>query len=630
MKEPAQASVREAIEAFGRGEIVVVTDDNDRENEGDLIIAAAHATPEKMAFIIRHTCGIVCAPLTVEVARRLALQPMVADNDAIHGTAFTVSVDYRHGTTTGISAEERTATVRALANNNTGRADFVRPGHIFPLIAKDGGVLIRSGHTEAAVDLCKLAGIEPVAAICELVNDDGTVMRGKEVAAFASHHKLRRIAVADLIAYRQAREKLVIRVSEFKVSSELGDYTGYTYVTPFDEVHHYAFVYGKVGDGRDVPTRLHRANVVEDVFGGAKPIRASIERRFKECAGRGVLGVSARRRGRCADDARSARAPHLRSSAASNGARSGSGHKSCGTCRSARSASWSTRPGAPHVGLAGVRHRDRQHRSVGMKPGDRRHRTDVSPRAQERLEREFAVHRLWEAADQTAFLEGVADRVRGVALYAPHGCSTSVIAALPKLEIIACMGIGVDRIDLAAARSRGVCVTNTPDVVTDDTADIAMALMLASERRIAEADRFVRRGEWRQGDHPFGRALRNRKVGIVALGRIGQAIAHRCEAFGMQIAYYGPRRKSDVAYPYFADLVCARRVGRDLVVAAPRRCRNPQPRQPCGNRCARSRRHADQHSARLGGRRDHRVLVEALRLGAVALGRAAGLDVSCR
>jgi len=280
-------SVRDAIEAIGRGEIVVVTDDNDRENEGDLIVAAAHATPEKMAFIIRHTCGIVCAPLTGETAKRLALSPMVAENDAIHGTAFTVSVDYRHGTTSGISAEERTATVRALANGNTGRADFVRPGHVFPLIAKDGGVLMRSGHTEAAVDLCKLAGIEPVAAICELVNDDGTVMRGKDVAAFATRHKLKRIAVADLIAYRQAREKLVTRVTEFKVSSELGEYTGYVYVTPFDDVHHFAFVYGNLGDGRDVPTRLHRANVVEDVFGGAKPIRASLDR-FKE-AGRGVL-----------------------------------------------------------------------------------------------------------------------------------------------------------------------------------------------------------------------------------------------------------------------------------------------------------------------------------------------------
>jgi 3,4-dihydroxy 2-butanone 4-phosphate synthase / GTP cyclohydrolase II len=282
-----QASVREAIDAFSRGEIVVVTDDDDRENEGDLIIAAVHATPEKMAFIIRNTCGIVCAPLTAEIARRLHLAPMVADSDAIHGTAFTISVDYRHGTTTGISAEERTATIRALANGNTGRADFVRPGHIFPLIAKDGGVLIRSGHTEAAIDLCRLAAVEPVAAICELVNDDGSVMRGPQVAAFANKHGLRRIAVADLIAYRQAREKLVTRVAEFTIDTEAGEFIGYAYVTPFDKVHHFAFVYGDISDGRNVPTRLHRANVIEDVFAGAKPIHAALQR-FKE-AGRGVL-----------------------------------------------------------------------------------------------------------------------------------------------------------------------------------------------------------------------------------------------------------------------------------------------------------------------------------------------------
>lgn len=282
-----QSSVRDAIDAFARGEIVVVTDDDDRENEGDLIIAAVHTTPERMAFIIRHTCGIVCAPVTGEIARRLHLAPMVADSDAIHGTAFTISVDYRHGTTTGISADDRTATIRALANGNVGRADFVRPGHVFPLIAKDGGVLMRSGHTEAAIDLCRLAAIEPVAAICELVNDDGAVMRGPQVAAFAKKHALKRIAVADLIAYRQAREKLVTRVAEFGIESEIGEFRVYAYVTPFDKVHHFAFVYGEIGDGRDVPTRLHRANVIEDVFGGAKPIHAALAR-FK-AAGRGVL-----------------------------------------------------------------------------------------------------------------------------------------------------------------------------------------------------------------------------------------------------------------------------------------------------------------------------------------------------
>ena len=281
------SSVRKAIEAFAAGEIVVVTDDDDRENEGDLILAAVHATSEKLAFIIRHTCGIVCAPLTAETARRLHLAPMVADNDAIHGTAFTVSVDYRHGTTTGISAEDRTATIRNLANGNAGRTDFVRPGHIFPLIARDGGVLMRSGHTEAAIDLCRLGELEPVAAICELVNDDGSVMRGPQVAAFAEAHRLQRISVADLIAYRQAREKLVTRVAEFKVQSEIGELAGYAFLTPFDKVHHYAFVFGDIGDGKRVPTRLHRANVLEDIFGGAKPIRTALGS-FK-LARRGVL-----------------------------------------------------------------------------------------------------------------------------------------------------------------------------------------------------------------------------------------------------------------------------------------------------------------------------------------------------
>jgi 3,4-dihydroxy 2-butanone 4-phosphate synthase/GTP cyclohydrolase II len=282
-----QKKVAEVVDAFARGELVVVTDDDDRENEGDLIMAAVHATPEKMGFIVRHTAGIVCAPLTGEAARRLHLTPMVAENDAPHGTAFTVSVDYRHGTTTGISAEDRTATVRNLANGNAGAADFVRPGHVFPLIAKEGGVLMRSGHTEAAVDLCRLANLEPVGVICELVNDDGSVMRGPEVATFAERHKIKRISVADLIAYRQAREKLIERVGEFPVSSDIGPLKGYAYVTPFDKVHHFAFVYGRIGDGRSVPARLHRADVVGDVFGHAKPVQAALQR-FKT-EGLGVL-----------------------------------------------------------------------------------------------------------------------------------------------------------------------------------------------------------------------------------------------------------------------------------------------------------------------------------------------------
>ena len=279
--------VEAAIKAFAKGQIVAVTDDDDRENEGDLFVAASLCTPEKMAFIIRNTSGIVCAPLGGELARRLHLDPMVAENDAPFGTAFTVTVDVRHGLSTGISAEERCNTVRALANDNSGAADFVRPGHVFPLVAREGGVLMRSGHTEACVDLCRLAGFSPVGVLSELMKDDGTVMRGPEVAAFAQKHKLAQVSIAELIAYRQRRDKLVERVAEFQFASEIGPLNGYAYVTPFDRVHHMAFVYGEIGDGKGVLARLHRADVIGDVFGGAKPIRTALAR-FK-AAGRGVI-----------------------------------------------------------------------------------------------------------------------------------------------------------------------------------------------------------------------------------------------------------------------------------------------------------------------------------------------------
>jgi 3,4-dihydroxy 2-butanone 4-phosphate synthase/GTP cyclohydrolase II len=283
----SQNSVDAAIAAFARGEIVVVTDDDDRENEGDLFVAASLCTPEKMAFIIRHTSGIVCAPVSAADAKRLHLDPMVGANDAPLGTAFTVSVDCRHGLTTGISAEERTNTVRALANGNSGAADFVRPGHVFPLIGREGGVLMRSGHTEACIDLCRLANLPPVGVLSELMNDDGTVMRGPAVAAFARKHGLKALSIADLIAYRQAREKLVTRVGEFPVNSEIGELQGYAYMTPFDSVYHMAFVYGAIGDGLNIPARLHRADIIRDLFEGGKPIRSALAR-FKT-EGRGVI-----------------------------------------------------------------------------------------------------------------------------------------------------------------------------------------------------------------------------------------------------------------------------------------------------------------------------------------------------
>jgi 3,4-dihydroxy 2-butanone 4-phosphate synthase/GTP cyclohydrolase II len=279
--------VEDAIAAIARGEMVVVVDDDDRENEGDLIAAACKITPEQMAFMIRYCCGIVCAPITPEDARRLKLDPMVAHNDAPLGTAFTVSVDYREGLTTGISAKERTATVHALANGNVQAADFVRPGHIFPLVAKSGGVLMRSGHTEAAVDLVRLAGLHPAGVICELVNDDGTVKRGPQVAAFAREHRLKIISVADLIAYRQARERLVEQESQFDIDTPIGKARGLAYSTPFDSVEHLAIVFGDIGGGKNIPVRLHREDIVADIF-GAPHVLNKVYDIFKR-EGRGIL-----------------------------------------------------------------------------------------------------------------------------------------------------------------------------------------------------------------------------------------------------------------------------------------------------------------------------------------------------
>src|SRR5262252_1002947 len=223
----AHQRIQAAVAAFARGELLIVADDDDRENEGDLFVAASLCTPEKMAFIIRHTSGIVCAPVTPEDARRLRLDPMVAHNDSSHTTAFTVSIDYKPDGGTGISAEERASCCRALANPNAGANDFARPGHIFPLIARDGGVLLRSGHTEAAVDLCKLSGLPQVGVISELMNDDGTVMKGEQVARFAAQHKLKHVTIADMIAYRQAREKLFVCVATATTESPIGPLQGY-------------------------------------------------------------------------------------------------------------------------------------------------------------------------------------------------------------------------------------------------------------------------------------------------------------------------------------------------------------------------------------------------------------------
>ena len=199
--------------------MVVVVDDDDRENEGDLIMAASKATPEAVAFMIRHTSGILCTPILQDHATALHLDPMVGRNDAPMSKAFTISIDYKQGLTTGISAEERAATAVALTSNNVAAEDFVRPGHIFPLVARQGGVLVRSGHTEAGTDLAQLAGLPPVGLLAELVNDDGTVQRLPQLEDFAREHELKIVSIADLIAYRQRREQLVERLYGVSASS---------------------------------------------------------------------------------------------------------------------------------------------------------------------------------------------------------------------------------------------------------------------------------------------------------------------------------------------------------------------------------------------------------------------------
>ncbi|WP_375634292.1 MULTISPECIES: 3,4-dihydroxy-2-butanone-4-phosphate synthase [unclassified Bartonella] len=277
-----------ALKAFERGEIVVVTDDDDRENEGDLTVAAAHCTEEKMAFILRHTTGIVCTPMPKKEAKRFNLSPMVPDNNSAHGTQFTVTVDFKHGITTGISAHDRTLAVRNLANSNASADDFVRPGHVFPLIAHEGGVLMRSGHTEAAVDLCKLSNLPPVGVIGELVNDDGSVKHGDQIMKFAQEHRLHIITVADLISYRQRKEILIKHVGEMLIETSVGPAIVQSYQLPWEVVQHIAIVFGDVREGENIPVHLHHENIISDVFCQTSDIMVMM-RRMMEKEKRGVF-----------------------------------------------------------------------------------------------------------------------------------------------------------------------------------------------------------------------------------------------------------------------------------------------------------------------------------------------------
>jgi 3,4-dihydroxy 2-butanone 4-phosphate synthase/GTP cyclohydrolase II len=287
-------SIEDLVADLKAGRMVIVMDDEERENEGDLIMAAEKVTPEAVAFVIRHTSGIICMPMTRERLEELRLPLMVAENTDSHRTAFTISVDYKHGTTTGISAHDRAATIRALADPTSKAEDFARPGHIFPLRYVEGGVLARAGHTEASIDLVRLAGLRPAALICEVVNDDGSMKRGPELYAFAREHGLKIGTIADLIRYRLANEHSVERVVEQKVRTEFGEFRMAVYEDRIDKTVHLALVKGEIDPERPTLVRVHVRNMLQDVLGVQHedfswPLRRALQRVAEEGAGVVVL-----------------------------------------------------------------------------------------------------------------------------------------------------------------------------------------------------------------------------------------------------------------------------------------------------------------------------------------------------
>jgi 3,4-dihydroxy 2-butanone 4-phosphate synthase/GTP cyclohydrolase II len=261
-----------AIADIAAGRPVVVVDDEDRENEGDLIFAAEKATPELLAFMVRYTSGYVCVSLTESEADRLDLPPMYHTNQDLRGTAYTVTVDAAAGISTGISAADRAHTIRVLADPKSQASDLRRPGHVVPLRAKEGGVLRRPGHTEAAVDLARLAGLHPAGVLCEIVSqkDEGDMARRDELEVFAADHDLRVITIADLIAYRRRTEKQVVRVAEARIPLSQGTFRAVGYDSLLDGIEHLAFVYGEIGDGDDVLVRVHSECLTGDVFGSLR------------------------------------------------------------------------------------------------------------------------------------------------------------------------------------------------------------------------------------------------------------------------------------------------------------------------------------------------------------------------
>ncbi len=291
-KQVEMSPIEDVVAAIARGEMIVMVDDEDRENEGDLIMAAQFATAEKIAFIVRHTSGVVVAPLSGERCDDLRLPLMVDNNTESHRTAFTISVDLLEGTSTGISAADRAATLRGLADPNVSHSAFARPGHIFPLRAREGGVLKRAGHTEAAVDLARLAGLQPAGIICEIQNDDGTMSRLPDLKKFCAEHNLLLSSIADLVEYRRHHERLVERVGSATVPTEWGVFTCVAYKSTIDGIEHLAFVKGDVSDGAPILTRVHSECLTGDVFGSKRcdcgPQLAAAMQQIDE-AGKGVV-----------------------------------------------------------------------------------------------------------------------------------------------------------------------------------------------------------------------------------------------------------------------------------------------------------------------------------------------------
>ncbi|MBV8750127.1 MAG: bifunctional 3,4-dihydroxy-2-butanone-4-phosphate synthase/GTP cyclohydrolase II [Candidatus Eremiobacteraeota bacterium] len=259
-------SIESAIADIRAGKMVVVMDDEDRENEGDLVMAAEKVTPEAINFMRKEGGGLICVPMTAERLDALQIPNMVNDNTAPLGTAFSVSVEARGRVTTGISAHDRANTILALIDPKCGPTDFLRPGHTFPLRAREGGVLVRAGQTEASVDLARLAGLYPAGVICEIMDDDGTMMRRDNLRVFSEKHGLRMITVKDLIAYRMRHEKLVERIADFELPTAYGQFRGIAYETKTDNVAHVAMVMGEIGDGKNVLVRVHSECLTGDAL----------------------------------------------------------------------------------------------------------------------------------------------------------------------------------------------------------------------------------------------------------------------------------------------------------------------------------------------------------------------------